>query len=78
MERIVMRPIGVAPATVCWHCGNVVDFNSGVHAGRYIYRGDQPLTAVIEDWIHCECGAYQNVRRLTEITVEPVGPLGNT
>ena len=26
---------------------------------------------VIEDWIDCTCGAYQNVRRLNEITVEP-------
>jgi hypothetical protein len=28
---------------------------------------------VVEDWLHCTCGAYQNVRRLTEITVEALG-----
>ena len=36
---------------------------------RQIYRGDQPLTVVIEDWMECTCGAYQNVRRLNEISV---------
>jgi len=73
MERVIMRPLGVAPQTVCWHCGRPVDFSPDAHAGRYIYRGDQPLTAVVEDWILCACGAYQNLRRLNEITVEPFG-----
>jgi sarcosine oxidase delta subunit len=73
MERIVMRPLGAAPQIACWHCGQPIDQAGGSRAGRYMYRGDQPLTAIIEDWIHCGCGAYQNVRRLTEITVEPVG-----
>ena len=68
-----MRPIGPEPATPCWHCGGPIERSVGVHAARYIYRGDQPLTVVIEDWMECACGAYQNLRRLNEITVEPLG-----
>ena len=34
---------------------------------------DVPVpTAVIEAWLECECGAYQNVRRMSEISVEPI------
>ncbi len=68
-----MRPVGPAPATTCWHCGRAVEHSSGVHAARYIYRGEQPFTAVIEDWIECACGAYQNLRSITEITIEALG-----
>lgn len=68
-----MRPIGVAPQIACWHCSRPIDFSADEQAARYIYRGDQPLTIVVEDWLHCTCGAYQNVRRLTEITVEALG-----
>ena len=67
-----MRPIGTPPAAVCWHCSRTIDREIAVHAARYIYRGDQPATAVIEDWLECECGAYQNVRRMSEITVETI------
>ena len=67
-----MRPIGVPPTAACWHCGTAVDLN-GVRAARYIYRGDQPLTALVEDWIACKCGAYQNLRCVNEITVETLG-----
>jgi hypothetical protein len=72
VERIVMRPLGTRPTTVCWHCSAPVD-HSGVHAARYIYRGDQALTALVEDWIACSCGAYQNLRCVNEITVETLG-----
>jgi hypothetical protein len=68
-----MKPVGPEPSTPCWHCGRTIDNASGLHAARYIYRGEQPLTAVIEDWIECECGAYQNLRRINEITIEPIG-----
>lgn len=68
-----MRPIGNAPEVVCWNCGRKIEREHGAHAARYLYRGDQPSTAVIEDWIECECGAYQNVRRLNEITIEALG-----
>jgi sarcosine oxidase delta subunit len=68
-----MRPIGAAPRTVCWHCARPIDFAADAQAARYLYRGDQPLTVVVEDWMRCTCGAYQNIRRLTEITVEALG-----
>jgi hypothetical protein len=68
-----MRPLGPDPETVCWHCGRVVERNAGVHAARYIYRGEQAATAIVEDWMQCECGAYQNLRRLNAITIEPLG-----
>ena len=68
-----MKPIGAEPTTLCWHCGRTIVRTEGVHAARYIYRGDQPLTVVIEDWMECTCGAYQNLRRLNEITIEPIG-----
>lgn len=68
-----MRPLGPEPTTVCWHCGRTVDASAGLHAARYIYRGEQPATAIIEDWVECVCGAYQNLRRLNEITIEPLG-----
>ena len=68
-----MRPIGAAPRTVCWHCARPIDFAVDAQAARYLYRGDQPLTVIVEDWMRCTCGAYQNIRRLTEITVEALG-----
>jgi len=68
-----MRPIGTAAQTVCWHCNRPLDVAADEQTARYLYRGDQPLTVVVEDWLHCPCGAYQNIRRLTEITIESVG-----
>jgi hypothetical protein len=68
-----MRPLGVTATVVCWHCGQVVDFSAGEPSARYLYRGDAPLTVVVEDWMRCTCGAYQNVRRLNEIRVEALG-----
>jgi sarcosine oxidase delta subunit len=68
-----MRPIGVTAPIVCWHCAQPIDFSTGDQTARYLYRGEQPLTVVVEDWMHCACGAYQNVRRLNEITVETFG-----
>jgi sarcosine oxidase delta subunit len=68
-----MRPIGTFAPVACWHCGQPIDFSSGEQTARYLYRGDQPFTVVIEDWMHCACGAYQNVRRLNEIRVDPLG-----
>lgn len=68
-----MRPIGAAVPVACWHCGAIVERGHGIYAARYMYRGDQPSTAVVEDWIECACGAYQNVKRLNEITIETLG-----
>ncbi len=76
MERIVMRAIGAVPETVCWHCSRTIDPDVAVHTARYIYRGDQPFTILIEDWLQCACGAYQNVRRMSEIRVEALGKGG--
>ena len=73
MERVTMRPIGKAPPVECWHCRRPVERGDGVPAMRYLYRGDQPSTVVIEDWIECACGAYQNIRRLNEISIETLG-----
>ena len=58
---------------MCWHCGRSIDVAVNEKAARYLYRADQPLTIVVEDWLLCSCGAYQNVRQLTEITVESLG-----
>ena len=68
-----MRSIAPGPETPCWHCGQAIERSGTSIAGRYIYRADQAHTAIVEDWIECSCGAYQNVRRLNEITVESVG-----
>jgi len=68
-----MKPVGVTPPAVCWHCGQGVDFQTGTLAARYLYRGERPSTVLVEDWMQCACGAYQNVRRLNEISVEPLG-----
>jgi hypothetical protein len=73
MERIVMRPIGSTPDIVCWHCSRTIDRELAIHAARYIYRGEQPFSAVIEDWVECVCGAYQNSRVMAEIRVEALG-----
>jgi hypothetical protein len=73
MDRIVMRPVGKPPLTNCWHCNAAIENASGLHAARYIYRSEHAMTAVVEDWIHCDCGAYQNIRCLNEITVETLG-----
>jgi hypothetical protein len=68
-----MRPIGVAAPIACWHCRQPIDFTNGDPTARYLYRGDQPFTVVVEDWMLCACGAYQNIRRLNEISVETIG-----
>lgn len=68
-----MRPITVSATVVCWHCSQKLDPSAGDSTARYLYRGDQPHTVVVEDWLRCTCGAYQNVRRLNEISVETLG-----
>lgn len=63
-----MRPIGAVAPVACWHCNTSLDPDAGEPTARYLYRGDQARTIVVEDWIRCTCGAYQNVRRLNEIS----------
>ena len=67
MDRVELRTDSPAVHDArCWHCGRAV---VGRRAARYLYPGDRPRTAIVEDWHACACGAYQNVRRPTEITV---------
>jgi hypothetical protein len=73
VQRIVMRPIGTTPDIICWHCSRKIERRGAILAARYLYPGEQPSTAVIEDWIECECGAYQNTRTMSEIRVEHFG-----
>jgi hypothetical protein len=68
--RIALRPDPTAQQTRCWHCGSAV--GAGKPSARYLYRGDRPNLAIVEDWHRCACGAFQNVRRATEITVRPL------
>lgn len=70
MQRVNMRPLGPAPHVSCWNCGREVAVARANRAARYMYRGEQPSTVIVEDWITCPCGAYQNVRRLHEMVVD--------
>jgi sarcosine oxidase delta subunit len=45
-----------------------------MRAARYLYLGDRPRTAIVEDWHPCPCGAYENIRRPTEIVVSHLDP----
>jgi sarcosine oxidase delta subunit len=67
MDRVELHtePPALAGAA-CWHCGRSV---SGRRVARYLYPGDRPRTAIVEDWHACPCGAFQNVRRPTEISI---------
>ena len=70
MHRIKMRPIGPAPKVNCWNCGRPIVVQRGKRGARYLYRGEQPSTVIVEDWVPCECGAFQNVRHLNEVIVD--------
>jgi hypothetical protein len=70
MQRVNMRPLGPAPTVTCWNCHREVVVKRTNREARYIYRGEQPSTVIVEDWVTCACGAYQNVRRLHEMIVE--------
>ena len=63
-----MRPVGVSGA------GRLLALRqtrstrqAGNAAARYCIVAIAPSTVIVEDWIVCSCGAYQNVRRLNEI-----------
>ena len=72
MERVKVRTDKPASRDVyCWHCGRAV---AAMRAARYLYPGDRPGTAIVEDWHSCPCGAFQNVRRPTEIMVSHLEP----
>ena len=65
-----MRPIGTQPKVRCWNCGDEIAVRKTNRVARYLYRGEQPSTVLVEDWVSCACGAYQNVRRVHEMVVE--------
>jgi hypothetical protein len=69
MERVELRPDPLARDARCWHCRRAV---TGPCLARYLYPGERPRTAVVEDWYACACGAYQNVRRSSEIRISAV------
>jgi len=69
MDRVALRSSPPLKGTKCWHCGSTA---LGARAARYLYQGDRPKSAIVEDWHQCGCGAYQNVRRPAEITVSPL------
>jgi hypothetical protein len=70
--RVAMRLNIAAAQTRCWHCGAMLE--AGTPTARYLYRGDRPNVAIVEDWYRCGCGAYQNVRGTTEISVRFARP----
>lgn len=70
MERVELRSDPPAARDArCWHCRRPV---VGLTVARYLYPGERPRTAVVEDWFACMCGAYQNVRRPTDIRISNV------
>jgi hypothetical protein len=72
MERVELRTDPPASRDVyCWHRGRAV---AAMRAARYLYLGDRPRTAIVEDWHPCPCGAYENIRRPTEIVVSHLDP----
>jgi sarcosine oxidase delta subunit len=67
MDRVALKTDPPAARDgVCWHCGRAV---TGRRVARYLYPGDRPKSAIVEDWHACACGAFQNLRRPTEISV---------
>ena len=70
MERVTLRSDPPAAQEArCWHCRRPV---AGSAVARYLYPGERPRTALVEDWFACTCGAYQNVRRPTDIRISPL------
>jgi len=65
-----MRPVGAAPKVSCWNCGGDIAVRRANRFARYMYRGEQASTVIVEDWVTCPCGAYQNVRRVHEMVVQ--------
>ena len=68
MDRIRFTPLDDGTkAPVCWHCSQTL---VATHSeARYMYRHDGER-AIFEDWIACDCGAFQNIRRVHSITIE--------
>ncbi|GAC1422565.1 MAG: hypothetical protein NVSMB5_16130 [Candidatus Velthaea sp.] len=68
-----MRPLAqLPPPPQCWHCGEALP--GGASAARYLYQGPSAATAIVEDWMSCRCGAFQNVCQIKEISIESTRP----
>ena len=68
-----MRPVGPGPDVRCWNCDRPIDPRGRIRTARYLYRGEVPTSMIVEDWFECDCGAFQNVRRVNEVVVDKLG-----
>ena len=66
-NRVVFSPVPTEGDLMppCWHCGHPV---SGPTTATYLFRQDSRV--IFDEWRACSCGAYQNARRVREITVK--------
>lgn len=61
-----MHAVSTVEMPLCWNCTRPI---TGLSEARYLYRGPQATTAIVEDWVACACGAFQNVRQVKEIQI---------
>lgn len=65
-HRIRFTPLDETQAPPrCWNCGRPV---FGHTEATFIYPREEH--ALVDQWIECECGAYQNVAHPHRITIE--------
>jgi len=65
-QRIRFIPVESAEeAPLCWNCGKAV---AGPAEATFIYPRQRHV--LVDRWLRCECGAYQNPSRRHEITIE--------
>jgi len=65
-QRIRFIPVESAEeAPLCWNCGKAV---AGPAEATFIYPRQRQV--LVDRWLRCECGAYQNTSRRHEITIE--------
>ncbi len=68
MERVVFHETDARDKdATCWHCGSLV---GGRVEARFMYRRSQRI--IFDEWVACNCGAYQNVMRERSVTIEPM------
>lgn len=65
-KRIRFIPVESAqPAPPCWNCGKAV---VGPVEATFIYPRQQHV--LVDRWLRCDCGAYQNVSGPQQITIQ--------
>jgi hypothetical protein len=65
-QRIRFIPIeSDEPAPRCWHCGRAV---TGKAKATFLYPRKRHV--VVDRWLECECGAFQNVSHPHQISIE--------